>query len=162
MCLTGRTTKGGHLWRKSTSRSYAGIAIHLTATCDDMMMVMSHWLLFCYNCAGCACSSRQSVNTSNSVMIKNIMTVFALHCFMYSLIITAVCVRARARARERERGGGSHHFSVTAQLVPGSMATCHCLLAHLHVIVTCKTPTFTYVNAQENIIYNIYNSLYIF
>lgn len=91
ICLTGRTTKGGHLWWKSTSRSYAGMAVHITATCDDMMIVMSHWLLCCYNCACCACSSRQSVNTSNRFMIKNIMTVFLQYIASFTVSVSLLC-----------------------------------------------------------------------
>ena len=87
-----RTTKGGHLWWKSTSRSYAGMAVHLTATCDDMMIVMTHWLHCCYNCAGCACSSRQSVNTSNSFMIKNIMIVFLHYIASFTVSVSLLCV----------------------------------------------------------------------
>jgi hypothetical protein len=90
--LTGRTTKGGHLWRTSTSKSYTGMAVDLTATRDDMMIVMSHWLLSCYNCADCACSSRQSLNTSNSFMIKNTMTVFLHYIASFTVSVSLLCV----------------------------------------------------------------------
>jgi hypothetical protein len=91
ICLTGRTTKVGHLWQKSTLRSYTGMAVHITATCDDMMIVMSHWLLLFYNCAGCPCSLRQSVNTSNRFMIKNIRTIFLQYITSFTVSVSLLC-----------------------------------------------------------------------
>ena len=135
ICLTGRTTAGGRLWRKE----------HIKKFCRHDCTFNSHkWWQDDSNVViivlVCAHSSRHSVNSNNSFVIKNIMTVFFhyIASFIVSVSLLCVCVWRLH----------SHHFFVTMQQVSGGIASCHYLLVHFHVILTCKILTFTYVNAR--------------